>query len=189
MPSFLLAAQVQQLQLKSMVASSSSQDSVALTGNAGPANTSRAASHPQPDQTPAAGSGQADSAETSGTADSAELSRLQGELGRLQSERGVLAARLGTAEHQLAEARQAVDQKEGLLQGLQVILPSASVLVTSAISCWFCALSGCNMFCSDPRPDHLFICLLPGLLVSAVGKPYPLDVEVFVSDTCLAKTP
>ena len=111
MPTLLLTAQVQQLQLKSMLASSSSQDSAALTGNADPANTSRAVSHPQPDQDPAAGSGQADSAGTSGTADgAAELSRLQGEVDRLQSERGVLAARLDTAEHQLAEASQALDQ-------------------------------------------------------------------------------
>ena len=136
MSSFLLATQVQQLQLKSMLASSSSQDSVAQTGNAGSANTSRAAGHSQPDQIPAAGAGQADSAETSGTADgAAELSRLQGEVDHLQGERGVLAARLDTAEHQLAEAAQALDQKEGLLQGLQVILPSTSVLDTTAISC------------------------------------------------------
>ena len=152
MPSFVLAAQVQQLQLKSMLASSSSQDSVA--GNAKPANTSRAVGHPQPGQTPAAGSGRADSADQSGTAEgAARLSSLQGEVEGLRGERGVLAARLGAAEQQLAEARQALDQKEGHLQGLQVTVPPSSVLGITAVS-WYCALSCCKMFCSELKLDH-----------------------------------
>ncbi|KAL0030510.1 hypothetical protein WJX79_000290 [Trebouxia sp. C0005] len=92
-----LQAEVRELQLQAMLAStSSSQDSTPAAGKEHPAR--------QTDSTPCAKCGNADSGAAAAT------------------ERGVLAAKLGEAQQQLAEARRAIEQKEGHLQGLQRLL-------------------------------------------------------------------